>query len=794
MVDEETLTRSVLRLEEFVLGHVAVNIPNQAALLITETLKSAIFNSTGVAIIATDANGIIQLFNVGAEHMLGYAAHEVVNKTKPSDLQDPQEVIARAEALSVEFATTFTPGSDVLGLRTSRGIEDKYELSYIRKDGSRFPAQVSVTALRDRQTEIIGYLLICTDNSAAQTASVARKEKAAEEMFRLAVESCPRGMMMADGAGKIVMVNGEIERLFGYRRDELIGQPADILVPMRLRTRYVRHGDEFTIRPDTRRIGTCHDLFGVRKDGSEFPLEVGVSSIQVGAGLWVLRVIVDISERKRLEQLKDEFVATVSHELRTPLTSISGALGLLAASAAGKLPDSAARLLSIAYSNTQRLVRLLDDILDIEKMESEQVVFDMKRVEVYPLVEQTIEANRAFAAGYDVRLRLDCTDTAVAVRAAADRLAQVITNLLSNAIKFSPPGAEVVVQIERRPETVRISVRDSGPGIREEFRPRVFDRFAQADSSDARQKGGTGLGLSIVRQIAARLDGAVGFDDAPGGGTIFHFELPSWDHAAGSAIDADAPVDAARILLCLNDPNIAVALRKRLRQIGWATDFAYTAADALVAKSAGYAAILADLEISDGDGIRFIQELREQPRHNTTAIIAVSGTPKRWQDDPRSSKLNVQDWLAKPLDIDQFVQLLDRPRARDEIALPRILHVDDDHDVLNIVGLALGTIADVTSVDSINQARGAIKLKRFNLAILDLVLTSGCGLDLLPDLHDGEGAPIPVIIYSAQDSNLNCNEHIRAALQKSHASVDTLLATVCDRLALPPSWQSERVA
>jgi signal transduction histidine kinase len=250
----------------------------------------------------------------------------------------------------------------------------------------------------------------------------------------------------------------------------------------------------------------------------------------------LLRALRYASERKRLERLKDEFVATVSHELRTPVTSIVGALGLLAGNAGGSLPESAKRLLAIANTNSQRLVGLLNDILDIQKMEVGRIVFEFERVEVRPLIERAIEAHRAFAAGHGVRIRLDPASGAVDVRADPDRLMQVVTNLISNAIKFSPPGEEVVVAIEMRNETARISVRDHGRGIPDEFKPRIFDKFAQADATDARQKGGTGLGLSIVKQIVDRLDGAVGFEDALGGGTIFCVELPSLAAYERSAI------------------------------------------------------------------------------------------------------------------------------------------------------------------------------------------------------------------------------------------------------------------
>ena len=239
-----------------------------------------------------------------------------------------------------------------------------------------------------------------------------------------------------------------------------------------------------------------------------------------------LVVIIDISERKRVERLKDEFVATVSHELRTPLTSISGSLGLLASGAAGQLPTAILRLITIAHTNCQRLVRLVNDILDIEKIEAGDVAFNLKRVEVRALVEQVIEANYAFAREHGVRVRLDAPRTAIDVSADPDRLAQVVTNLLSNAIKFSPPKQEVTVAVEETSDAVRISVRDRGLGIPEAFKAHVFEKFAQADGSDTRAKGGTGLGLNIVKQIVTRLGGDVRFENVPSGGTIFHVDLP----------------------------------------------------------------------------------------------------------------------------------------------------------------------------------------------------------------------------------------------------------------------------
>ncbi len=492
-----------------------------------------------------------------------------------------------------------------------------------------------------------------------------------------------------------------------------------------------------------------------------------------------LRAVRYAIERKRLERLKDEFVSTVSHELRTPLTSISGSLGLLMGNAAGNLPRPMARLLSIAYTNCQRLVRLVNDILDIDKMDAGRIVFNFSRVEMRRLVVQAIEANRGFADGYGVRVRLEATRAIAEVRADPDRLAQVITNLLSNAIKFSPADNEVVVAIEQGPDVVRLTVRDHGSGIPVDFRPLIFEKFAQADARDARQKGGTGLGLSIVKQIVERLGGEVGYADADGGGTIFHVQLPCWDHVARLAIDREAKPDAARLLLCEDDLDTALTLREQLRQIGLATDFAYSAADALrCAVATQYRAILVDIHLPDGDGVSLILRLRALPQYRDTSIIVISGDISRGRDDLRSSALNVLDWLNKPVDFDRLIRALAKP-AVETSRRPRILHIDDD----NVVTSALGEIGDVVTVNSIAEAQRAVQADDFDLAVLDVALAKEVGADLLPELRDGKGNLIPVVVFSAMGANLASEAQVQTALVKSHTSIETLVATVRDRLA-----------
>ncbi len=451
------------------------------------------------------------------------------------------------------------------------------------------------------------------------------------------------------------------------------------------------------------------------------------------------------------------------------------------------------RLLTIAQTNSQRLVRLIDDILSIEKIESGQAHFSFKRVEVRSLVEQSIEANRGFAQGYDVRLRLDRGSVPNNVRADPDRLAQVITNLLSNAIKFSPSGEEVVVTVETRNEFVRISVRDHGHGIPDAFKPRVFDKFAQADVTDQRLKGGTGLGLSIVKQIVDRLGGEVGFDDATNGGTVFHVDLPTWAHAVRTQSHLFRKSDL-RVLLCEDDPEAAIMLSDRLTQEGFLTDVALTADEAIArAAATSYAAVLVDLQQPEGDGISLIKQLRAQPQIYNTLLVVLSADAKRTDEPDRpATLLNILDWLDTPIDVGRLVRVLDRPIARNGSGRPRILHLDSDRDALRLVAEALSARAEVMSVDSIEEAQRALAGNRFDVAVLDVALALGSGVTLLQALRDSEGEAIPLVVFSPQDDNPLFAKQVRAALISSRTSIDSLVATLRKRLMSAGEARNDR--
>lgn len=734
-----------------------------------ERFYIAAVESSNYAFITVDPAGTITGWNLGADRLFGYEADEAIGQPLSPIIPEDKREEARTNREKIHRL------EPVANLDTVR----------VTKDGRRISVVIDGSPIKSRSGKVLGSSIIVRDLS---------EQKLAQNMFELAVEACPNGMIMIDCDGRIVMVNTEVERLFGYERSELINQPVDMLVPDKMRDQHARQRREFTAAPETRRMGANRELFGRRKDGSEFAVEVGLNPIPIRDGMMVLSVIVDISERRKNERLKDEFVSTVSHELRTPLTSIAGSLGLLVGGAGGLMSEPTMRLLKIAHKNSERLVRLINDILDIEKIESGKVVFDLKRVEMRALVEQAIEANRGFAESFGVCMTLDPAATPAFVRADPDRLVQVITNLLSNAIKFSPRGGEVFVSIERGPRDVRLMVRDHGIGIPEEFKSRIFEKFAQADASDARRKGGTGLGLSIVKQIVTFLGGSVGFNDAPGGGTIFHVDLPRWELTSG----ADASREArGRVLICDDDAGVANVLTERLALTGLVADTALTAGAALEqARVNDYEAILVDLRLPDRDGISLIQDLRSDQRHQNTPIVVISADPAHGRDDMRSASLNVLDWLNKPVSIPHLVAVLQRPLARNGAPRPRILHIDDDTDVLGFVARAVGASCTVTSVASIADARSALARHDFELVVLDLMLSQASGLNLLPELRDREGNAMPVVLYSARAANGRNAEQVRAALNKSHTSIDQLMLTLRRHMAGPlaPAQQTREVA
>lgn len=333
-------------------------------------------------------------------------------------------------------------------------------------------------------------------------------------------------VITTNSLGKIESCNFATERVFNYDQSEVLGfNIKNLLTSLDVATNSIEEFDFKKLIMDSRVIDQKYQLNGVKKDGTVFPVEVGYNMVEFEGHNVTTFVIHDISQRKEIECMKNEFVSTVSHELRTPLTSIRGALSLISGGVVGIIPDKAKDLLTIANNNCLRLINLINDILDVEKIEAGKTDFDVSVLDLIPIVEQSIQANTPFAEKFNVKLELNSSLESASVSVDKNRLIQVITNLLSNAVKFSHPNSVVQIAVLRVNENVRVSVTNFGYLIPQEFHSKLFEKFTQADSSDARQKGGTGLGLSISKAIIERMNGNINFI-SEGEQTSFYFDIP----------------------------------------------------------------------------------------------------------------------------------------------------------------------------------------------------------------------------------------------------------------------------
>jgi two-component system cell cycle sensor histidine kinase PleC len=518
------------------------------ALLETGALQRAIFNSANFSSIATDARGVIQIFNVGAERMLGYTAAEVVNTITPADISDPGELIARACALTLELSTPIAPGFEAMVFKASHGIEDIYELTYIRKDLSRFPAMVSVTALRDDGEAIIGYLLIGTDNTA-------RKQ-----------------------------IEEERRRLERRLRDQN-------------------------------------------------------------------------AELEHASRMKSEFLANMSHELRTPLNAIMGFSEVLTDGLMGVMPDHQRALVRNIFSSGEHLLALINDILDLSKIEAGKMTLDLEPVPLAPLFETSLSIVNETAAARRIRLTLHVAGELGSIQADGRKVKQILYNLLSNAVKFTLDGGAVSLSASRVPrasvgqpcaewpgrtfpledsaftEFLEISVTDSGIGISTDELDALFQPFRQIDTGLARRFEGTGLGLALVKLLAELHGGTVAAESATGEGSCFTVWLPiraveaeSVPAVKGPALPPiETPADARVALVVEDDGQSAELVRLQLEAQGFTVLHAVSAETALVlAAQQPLALITLDIMLPGMDGWGLLGQIKQAPALMRIPIVVIS--------------------------------------------------------------------------------------------------------------------------------------------------------------------------
>jgi PAS domain S-box-containing protein len=626
-----------------------------------EALNRTLVEDSARSAIAADAAGLgFWTFDVQAHALHWDESMYRLYGISASESEEP-EVLRTSRAHLVDFARLEPAAADAV----EDGRNYDVEFAVVHPNGVIRDLKAVAHITRDADGRAIRMLGVTFDIT---------ERKRADEQFRLAIEAAPTGMLLMDLGGSIVLVNAQVEKLFGYPRSELLGRPIELLVPERFHANI----PDFRKRQFSAPTAPMGELHGLRKDGSEVPIELGLNPFRTSEGEFVLSSIVDLSQRLEIDRIRNEFVSTVSHELRTPLTSIRGSLGLLQSGAMGQLPNQAAAMVAIAYKNSGRLVRLINDILDIGAIDSGKLTLRLGIVSLAELLQQSVEANAGFAEKCEVRLLLKQVSASDRVMADPDRLMQVIVNLLSNAAKFSPPGGDVLIRVLPGSTTLRIEVEDSGVGIPKAFKVRVFEKFAQADASATRRFEGTGLGLNISRKLVEAMGGSIGFRDAADHGTVFFVDLPRIDAApAGLRAPQLSETDAYKLLL-------------------------------------------------------------------TLASSVASGA---------------------------------------NAAVPRLLYVEDDEDLISVIRAALIGRVEIVPAHSLRDAERLLREEEFGLVVLDQSLPDGNGFTLVDKIKNTGERPIPIIVLSAADVSSEVYKKVAAVLIKSQVSVAQVATTILSYLA-----------
>jgi PAS domain S-box-containing protein len=672
-------------------GEIVTEVKREEAVIKAEALQNAIFNSANFSSIATDAKGVIQIFNVGAERMLGYLAAEVMNTITPAEISDPQELITRARELSAEFDTPITPGFEALVFKASRGIEDIYELTYIRKDGSRFPAVVSVKALRDIDNVIIGYLLIGTDNTARKQVEAEQKkldQRLRDQQFytRSLIESNIDALMTTDPAGIITDVNKQMEALTGCTRDELIGAPFKSYF-----TDPARAEAGIRLVLSDKKV-TDYELTARARDGKETVVSYNATTFydRDRTLQGVFAAARDVTERKRFEQAlqetnvemesaksaaekanlaKSDFLSSMSHELRSPLNAILGFAQLMETSSPAPTDAQKESITQILQAGWH-LLKLINEILDLSVVESGKVSLSLEPVALSDVLSECQAMMEAQAQQRGIAMRFPQFEQPSFVWADQTRLKQIVINLLSNAIKYNRAHGQVTVECTARSsDRIRISFTDTGAGLTQEKMAQLFQPFNRL-GQEAGSVAGTGIGLVVTKQLVELMDGVLGVDSTSGQGSVFWFELRSTpapeievranEHAAPKP--ASEPIVAAqRTLLYIEDNPANMTLVERL--IDRRPDIELLKAvngtlGIALARSSLPDVILMDINLPGISGIDALKMLREDPATAHIPVVAISANAML-RDIEVGQQLGFFRYLTKPIVVEEFMTTLD---------------------------------------------------------------------------------------------------------------------------------------
>jgi PAS domain S-box-containing protein len=664
-----------------------------APLLKAGALQDAIFNSANFSTIATDAEGVIQIFNVGAQRMLGYAPGDVVNKLTPASISDAQELIERAALLSSEFGAAIRPGFDALVYKAVRGIEDIYELTYIRADGTRFPALVSVTALRGADDKVIGFLLIGTDNTArkqveAEQALLDQRLRDQHFYTRSLIESNIDPLITTDPRGMISDVNHQMELLTGRTRDELIGAPfkSCFTEPQRAEEAITRVLHEGKVRN--------YELTALARDGKETVVSFNATTFHDRDRKLqgVFAAARDVTERKHFEhalqetngelqaareaaekanRAKSEFLSSMSHELRTPLNAVLGFAQLMA-SEVPPPPPRQQRSIDQILKGGWYLLRLINEILDLSMIEAGKVTMSQESMSINDVLQDCKGMIEPQATKRGIAMTFPELDDVYYVHADRTRIKQVMINLLSNAIKYNGIGGTVVVQCaDSGPGRVRISVKDTGAGLTADQLAQLFQPFNRLGQHDSVEEG-TGIGLVVTKQLVELMGGEIGVDSVVGAGTVFWVEFAASarpalvldnidEHALERRQGASRESDDQPTMLYVEDNPANLALVEQL--IARRGDLKLlTAIDAPLGIELARAylpdVILMDINLPGISGYGALKLLRDDPATAHIPVLALSANAMP-RDIEKGLEAGFFRYLTKPIRVHEFMSAVD---------------------------------------------------------------------------------------------------------------------------------------
>ncbi len=885
----------------------------EEALRQSQTVQEALLTHAGYAVIATDPSGLITVFNPAAEQLLGYTAGEMIGTLTPAIFHDRDEVVARATEFGKELGITIQPGFDVFIEKARSNLPNQHEWTYIRKDGRRIPVMLSVTTLRGSAGDIIGYMGMALDLT---------DRNAADAQFQTVMEAMPTGIILADDAGHITMVNQHVGRMFGYEPGELLGQPVEILLPERFRAAHPTHVRTFFRSPTARAMGAGKDLSGLRKDGSEFFLEIGLAPIQTPQGVRIVASIADITKRKRMEstrfrlqqavnhtqdgmalldeageltymnpayatifgyavddllgkrwtrlypeewaamieqmylpmlrsegqwqgevvgskksgeafhvdlslslleepgtrretilctcrdishrkqmeldlinaknaaeagiRAKSEFLATMSHEIRTPMNGVLGMTDLLIDTA---LTAEQREFVHTLKQSGESLMRIINDILDFSKIEAGKLTIETLPFDLRLTIEDTLDLLAPTAQAKHLELvGLIDAQAPHAVIGDPGRIRQILTNLIGNAIKFTERG-EVLVQVLKAEESaasvlLRFEIVDTGVGLTEEAKAKLFQSFTQADSSTARKYGGTGLGLAICKRLTELMGGQIGIQSFPGSGTCVWFTIRLLTQTDSTALPAPALIDnLSGLRICLVDDNATNRSLLQYHACDWRMQYDSAedgpSALALIRRAATegkpFDLAILDMHMPGMDGLALGRAIRDDASLDHTRLVLLTSLGRRG-DAKVAQASGFSAYLTKPVrkkhlyDCLRLVMgqapaahadspatmpapaLITRHQVAELHANLRLLVVDDNpvnQKVAVKMLEKLGYRVDVAGNG--NEALAALTRHRYNLVFMDCQMPELDGFETTRMIrsHEQPGTHLPIIAMTA---------------------------------------------